>query len=134
MWSVELDLRAKRDEFIAKLKEEWACLWRERFDDKTRGEGVSIRDYEFVFMSYGDIIFASRGAKTASFSEVVEYWGSQGFVYSPDPAVGGWGKFIRTELNRQAHSRAIEFKKSHGEKSKYDWQLKKGGKGWLHVE
>ena len=131
---MELELRARRDEFRAELKEEWACLWRERFDDKTRGEGVSVRDYEFVFMSYGDVIFASRDAKAASFSEVVEYWGSQGFVYSPDPAVGGWGKFIRTELNRQAHPRAIEFKKSHGEKSKRYGQLKKGGRGWLHVE
>jgi len=131
---VELELRVIRDEFRAKLKEEWACLWRERFDDKTRGEGVSVRDYEFVFMSYGDVIFASRDAKAASFSEVMEYWRSQGFVYSPDPAVGGWGKFIRTELNKQVHLRATEFKKIHGEKSKRYGQLKKGGRGWLHVE
>ena len=131
---MELELRAKRDEFRAKLKMEWACLWRERFDDKTRAEGVSVREYHFLFMSHGDVIFASRDAKAASFSEVLEYWGSQGFVYSPDPAVGGWGKFIRTELNKQPHKRAREFNKSQEKKCKSTGQLKKGGRGWLHLE
>jgi hypothetical protein len=107
-------------------------LWNERFDDKTRAEGVSVRDYRFLFISRGDIIFASRNAKPANFSEVVEYWSSQGFLYSPEPAQGGWGKFIRTELRMQVHSRARQFRDCGAEKGKSSGQLKKSGRGWLH--
>jgi hypothetical protein len=130
---VENEERTKRDAFRATLKEEWSNLWNERFDDRTRAEAVSVRDYDSLFMNKGDIIFASRNAKTVSFSEVMEYWSSQGFVYSPEPAVGGWGKFIRTELRNQVHSRAAEFRERRTEKHKGNGQLKKNGRGWLHV-
>jgi hypothetical protein len=126
-------LRAMRDAFRAKLKEEWGNLWRERFDDRVRAEGVSVKEYPFLFIDRGRVIFASRDAKTASFSDAIEYWSSQGFIYSPDPAVGGWGKFIRTELIKQAHSRAREFNDDQAKKDRGDRQLKKGGRGWLHA-
>jgi hypothetical protein len=132
---VERELRAEREAFRARLKEQWISLWAERFDDKTRAEGVSVKDYPLVFMSRGQVIFASRDAKTASFSEVIEYWGSQGFVYSPDPAAGGWGKFIRNELRSRGHSRAKESRDcqaQEGKRNKCCLQLKKGGRGWLH--
>ncbi|MDI6904260.1 MAG: hypothetical protein QMD13_02040 [Candidatus Bathyarchaeia archaeon] len=94
--------RVKRDEFLRRLKEEWRLLWRERFDDRVRAEGVAVRDYPLVFMDRGFVIFASRDAKAPSFSEVVEFWASQGCIYAPDPIVGGWGKFIKTELGISA--------------------------------
>jgi hypothetical protein len=129
--------RPRRDEFLRRLKEEWRLLWMERFDDRVRAEGVAVRDYALLFMDRGSIIFATRDAKAPSFSEILEFWASQGFVYSPDPAVGGWGKFIRTELrthaSKDAHSMAKIF---YGEKSKRvceKQQLKKGGRGWLHI-
>jgi hypothetical protein len=130
---VEKRQRAEFDAFRAVLKEEWWNMWNERFDDKMRAEGVSVRDYQELFMNQGDIIFAGRNAKTASFSEVVEYWSSQGFLYSPEPAIGGWGKFIRTELRTQVHSRAREFRDCRAERGKGNGQLKKSGRGWLHV-
>ena len=126
--------RLRRDAFKTMLKKEWSSLWTERFDDKTRAEGVSVRDYAFVFMSQGDIIFASRDAKSASLSEIIEYWSSQGFLYSPEPALGGWNKFIRAELKKQVHSRATEFRNSQAEKCSHSGRLKKSGRGWLHVE
>jgi hypothetical protein len=129
--------RPKRDEFRRRLKEEWRLLWMERFDDRVRAEGVAVRDYTLLFMDRGSIIFATRDAKAPSFSEILEFWASQGFVYSPDPAVGGWGKFIRTELcahaSKAAHSRAKMFYDGKSKRVCEKQQLKKGGRGWLHI-
>ena len=124
--------RARRDEFLRRLKEEWRLMWRERFDDRVRAEGVAVRDYPLVLMDRGCVIFASRDAKAPSFSEVVDFWASQGLVYAPDPAVGGWGKFIRNFIIRRSERRRImeSTKPSNGSCKKQ--QLKKGGRGWLH--
>jgi len=124
--------RARRDEFLRRLKEEWRLMWRERFDDRVRAEGVAVRDYPLVLVDRGCVIFASRDAKAPSFSEVVDFWASQGLVYAPDPAVGGWGKFIRNFIIRRSERRRImeSTKPSNGSCKKQ--QLKKGGRGWLH--
>jgi len=124
--------RARRDEFLRRLKEEWRLMWRERFDDRVRAEGVAVRDYPLVLVDRGCVIFASRDAKAPSFSEVVDFWASQGLVYAPDPAVGGWGKFIRNFIVRRSERRRImeSAKPSNGSCKKQ--QLKKGGRGWLH--
>lgn len=125
-------VRQMRDEFLRRLKEEWGFLWRERFDDRVRAEGVAVRDYPLVFTDRGFVIFASRDAKAPSFSEIVDFWASQGFVYAPDPAVGGWGRFVRTFIfGRSERRRIVESAKpSNGSCKKQ--QLKKGGRGWLH--
>jgi len=129
---VEPESRAERDAFRSKLKEQWSLLWTERFDDRVRAEGVSVRDYPLLFTSRGHVIFATRDAKTPSFSQIMEVWASQGMVYSPDPDVGGWGKFIRTELYRAAHSRARTYVNGQSKCEREKQQLKKGGRGWLH--
>jgi hypothetical protein len=129
---VESGSRDERDAFRGRLKEEWGLLWKERFDDRVRAEGVSVRDYPLLFMSRGHVIFASRDAKAPSFSQIVEVWASQGLVYSPDPDVGGWGKFVRTELNRVTRSRARAFVNGQCKCQKERQHLKKGGRGWLH--
>jgi hypothetical protein len=132
--SLENSDSIKREEFRHKLKEEWALMWRERFDDRVKAEGIAIRDYPSLFMDRGFVIFASRDSKTPSFSEIVDFWASQGLIYSPNASVGGWGKFIRTELRKSINSRAKSFDRSllkqHGKNGKQ--QLKKGGRGWLH--
>lgn len=131
---VENSDRVKWDEFRRRLKEEWRLLWRERFDDRVRAEGVAVRDYPLIFMDRGFVVFATRDAKAPSFSEVVEFWASQGCVYAPDPAVGGWGKFVRTELRKLRHSRARMADNSKFRREGERQQLKKGGRGWLHIE
>jgi hypothetical protein len=131
---VENSDRVRRDEFRQRLKEEWRLLWRERFDDRVRAEGVAVRDYLLLFMDRGFVIFASRNAKAPSFSEIVDFWASQGCIYAPDPAVGGWGKFIRTELGKLRHSRAKMFNEGQPKRNGKRQQLKKGGRGWLHKE
>ncbi|MEM2506760.1 MAG: hypothetical protein QXF61_06960 [Nitrososphaeria archaeon] len=125
----------RRDEFLRRLKEEWQLMWRERFDDKVRAEGVAVRDYPMLLIDRGFVIFASRDVKAPSFSEVVDFWASQGYVYVPNPIVGGWGKFIRTEI-RKLQSKAKMFnedQRKRGREGKKQ-QLKKGGRGWLHIE
>jgi hypothetical protein len=131
--SVENSDRVKRDEFRRRLKEEWRLLWKERFDDRVRAEGVAVRDYPLLSTDRGIVIFASRDAKVPSFSEIAEFWASQGCIYAPDPAVGGWGKFIRTELGKLRHSRAKMFNEGQPTRSGEKQQLKKGGRGWLHT-
>ncbi|MCJ7431304.1 hypothetical protein MUO83_08865 [Candidatus Bathyarchaeota archaeon] len=129
---MESKTRDERDAFRSRLKEEWGLLWTERFDDRVRAEGVSVRDYPLLFMSRGHVIFATRDAKAPSFSQIMEVWASQGLVYSPDPDVGGWGKFVRAELNGAAHSRARTYVNGQSKCEKERQQLKKGGRGWLH--
>lgn len=126
--------RDKHDVFLKGLKEEWAILWKERFDDKVRAEGISVRDHPLLFVDRGFVIFASRNAMALSFSEIVDFWASQGFVYAPDPSVGGWGKFIRTELSNLIHSRARLVDDSRHKHKDEKQQLKKGGRGWLHIQ
>lgn len=125
--------RETRDEFLRKLKEEWKLMWRERFDDRLRAEGIAVRDYPLLLMNRGFVIFASRDAKTPTFSEIKDFWASQGLIYSPDPTVGGWGKFIRTfVLSRQCSKRDKRAQRYVEDKHKGQ-QPKKGGRGWLHI-
>jgi hypothetical protein len=120
-------------EFRCKLKEEWKLMWKERYDDRIRAEGVVVRNYPLLFMDRGHVIFASRDTKTPAFREIIEFWASRGFVYSPDPTVGGWGRFIRTELKSPIHSRARAFVNGQPKCEKKKQHLKKGGRGWLHI-
>lgn len=123
-------------EFRGRLKEEWKSLWRERIDDKFRGEGIANRDYDVLFLDRGTVIFASRDAKIPSFREVLEMWAPQDLPYavSPDPRVGGWGRFIRTALRKTGESRKRRFDYRERPSKRKKRQLKKGGWGWLHAE
>ena len=126
--------REEKDEFRRRLKEEWGCLWRERFDDKFRAEGISFRDYPLLFMGRGFVVFASRDARTPNFSDIVSFWASQGCIYSPKPSDGGWGKFMRAEMKKLGKSRAEMFKYNQSRQDDGKKQRKQGGKGWLHIE
>jgi hypothetical protein len=128
----ESKTRDEKDEFRSRIKEQWELLWTERFDDRVRAEGVSVNDYPLLFMSRGHVIFATRDAKAPSFTQIMEVHASQGLVYSPDPDVGGWGKFVRTQVGRVAHSRARAFVNGQSKCKKGGQRLKKGGRGWLH--
>ena len=126
--------RNKKDEFRRKLKEDWKLLWKERFDDKVRAEGVAVRDYPLLLLDSGFVVFAIKDAKIPRFSEIVEYWSSQGQVYDPDPSVGGWGKFIRTTIAHKKASSRVKQARQYLDSAKLNRQLKKNGRGWLHKE
>ena len=103
-------IRCEKDQFRSKIKDEWNLLWKERFDDKVKGESISIRDYPLLLIDRGFVISGSRIKKTPNFSEIVEFWQSNGCVYAPNPRVGGWGKFIRTELKKGVSYRKPDFR------------------------
>ena len=126
--------RVERDELRKKLKEEWKLMWKERFDDRVKAEGIVAHDYPLIFMDRGSVIFASRDAKTPTFTEIVEFWAAQGSIYAPEPTVGGWGKFIRTQIRNNAHSRARSYASNQSSFKEDKQQTKKSGKGWLHIK
>lgn len=119
-----------------KLKEEWKRLWRERIDDKLRAEGIANRDYDMLFLDKGTVIFASRDAKIPSFREILEMWAPSNMPYAvpPDPRVGGWRRFIRTELRKviEARERRLDYRERPNKRKSQP--LKKGGRGWLRIK
>lgn len=121
-------------EFRRSLKEEWKSLWRERIDDKVRAEGIANRDYDMLLLDRGTIIFASRDARLPSFREIFEAWvpPSMMNVVPPDPSVGGWRKFIKTEF-KKVGLRKRRYDRRKGTNEKRSQQLKCGGRGWLHA-
>ncbi len=118
---------------VDELKAQWKLLWSERFDDKVKAEGVSVSDYDRLRVERGLIIHATRDCKTLNFREILE----QNLVENPDRYVqpdvnvGGWGKFIKTEITSKKPQRGRRAAAYVPEKREVQ-QPKKGGRGWLH--
>jgi hypothetical protein len=121
-------------QLVEELKAEWKLLWSERFNDKIRAEDISINDYERLFVGQGTVIHATKDFKALNFKQILE----QHLVENPeryipsDANVGGWKKFIKTEITTskpKQTKRATTYvpKKPKGQ------QPKKGGRGWLHT-
>jgi hypothetical protein len=121
-------------ERVEELRVEWKRLWKERLDDRVRAEGVANEDYSSLFVEKGTVILATRNFKLLSFKGILEEHGVTD-VYrfvSPSPAVGGWGKFIKNSMVK-GRSSGRRFARYLAEEEKKPQQLKKGGRGWLHV-
>lgn len=120
-------------ELVDELKIEWKKLWRERIDDKVRAEGIAINDYSTLFIDKGTIIHATRDFKALNFKEILEDYqilNAERYI-QPDPHVGGWTKFIRTNIsNKHLEQKPMVF---CSREKKVNRQPKKGGRGWLHV-
>jgi len=119
---------------VEELRVEWKSLWRERFDDRVRAEGIANRDYPGCFVDRGTVIFATRKFKPLSFRDVLELHGvidANRFV-PVDPRVGGWGKFIRKSITPQKPSGHISRASCFFEETKRKQHLRKGGRGWIH--
>jgi len=122
-------------EFIEMLKKEWKALWRERIDDRVRAEAIASRDYSALFVERGTVIFATRKFKLLSLREILQMHGvldADRFV-PPNPSFGGWGKFIRTVIANQQPSKRRKRAQQYVEGEREKQQLKKGGRGWLHL-
>ncbi len=115
------------------LKVDWKLLWSECFNDRVRAEDVSMRDYESLRVERGTVIQAIRNYKVLNFRDILEQHMIEKpdrFI-QPDVNVGGWTKFIKTEITSRktkANKRAAAYV---GEKREAQ-HLKKGGRGWLH--
>lgn len=121
---------------VEELKVEWKRLWRERLDDRVRAECVANKDYSSLFVEKGTVILATRNFKLLTFKGILEERGI-GDVYrfvSPSPRVGGWGKFIKNSVQRgRSSGRAHATARYFPQEAKKPQQLRKGGRGWLHL-
>lgn len=113
------------------LKVDWAKLWTTKQEDEVRAEGISVEDFERLFVELGEIIHATRDFKPLSFREILErHVGSEDAArVDIDPNVGGWRKFARQNFPaRQKKSK----RERPGVKADLSQQQRKDGKGWLN--
>jgi hypothetical protein len=126
-------LSIDQKEAVEGLRYLWKRLWQERVDDKLRAEGMATADYCDLFVEKGTVIHATRDFKALSLKEILEQHqivNVERYI-PPSPQVGGWNKFIKTNISNQQprrKRRAILY----DEEPKMKQQPKKGGRGWLH--
>jgi len=120
-------------ELVEELKTEWKKLWRERYDDKVRAEGIANTDYLSLFVDKGTVIHATRNFKALNFKEILEQHeidDAERYI-PPDRFVGGWTKFVKNNITKPA---APKKRVANSSKEKtVKQQPKKGGRGWLHA-
>jgi len=126
---------ALNDEAVKEIKMQWERLWQERIDDKVKAEGIANMDYSLLFVERGTVVFATRNFKQLDFRDILEQHRviDVDRIVPPDPSIGGWGKFIRTAIVGQRVPRRIKRAQQYAAPEKRKQQLKKGGRGWLHV-
>jgi hypothetical protein len=119
---------------IAEIKSQWKRMWTERIDDHVRAEGVACEDYDKLFVERGTVVVATRDFKLLTLKDVLEAnrIANAERLVPPNPSVGGWGRFVRTRIcsGKSASRRRV---REFVEDEKKPQQLKKGGRGWLHV-
>ena len=123
-------------EFVDDLRVDWKNLWQNRIEDRVRAEGIAKQDYSKLFVEQGTVIMATRDFKHLEFFDIVKEYleCDTEKVLPPNSTVGGWGKFIRTNIRNQKTatraSRYVPPKKT----PKKGQQQKRGGRGWLSVK
>jgi hypothetical protein len=124
-----------RDEIVKEVKLQWQGLWRERIDDKVRAEGIANKDYSMLFVDKGTVVCATRDFRQLSLREILEQHNLVNVdrLVPPNSGIGGWGKFIRTTIAKQQFARRVRRAEQYEKCKKQQQQLKKGGRGWLHI-
>ena len=122
---------------VEELKAQWKLLWSERFEDKLRAEGVSVDEYIALSVEQGTVIHATKDFKALNFKEILQKHliENPDRYIAPEVNVGGWKKFIKTEINR-SNQHAKSCVANSGDKKvrkRTGQQSKKGGRGWLHT-
>jgi len=124
--------KSEQDNLVEQLKVQWKQLWGERFNDKIRAEGISVADYEKLKVQKGTVIHATRDYKPLNFKDILDenkVENSDRHI-SPSNQVGGWSKFVKTQITNTPRKRAMPEIESN--KKANNNQPKKGGRGWLH--
>jgi len=126
-----MDQKALVDE----LKTTWKKLWQERVDDKVRAEGIAINDYSMLYVERGTIIHATRDYLALNFKDILQQHqieNAERYI-PPSQAVGGWNKFVKTQITKQQPHKKKRAEVYLAEKTERRQQPKKGGRGWLHL-
>jgi hypothetical protein len=120
-------------EMIEVPRVQWKRLWQERVDDKVRAEGVATADFCDLFVEKGTIIHATRDFKALNFKDILEqnHVENPDRYIPPDPQIGGWTKFVKTNITNQLPRKRLAELYRYENKHKRQ-QPKKGGRGWLH--
>lgn len=121
-------------DMVEKLKVDWKRLWIERLDDKLRAEGVATADYCDLFVEKGTVIHATRDFKALSLREILKHYeifNADRYI-PPTPEIGGWRKFVKTNIATQQLRTKKKRADLYREEIKEKQQPKKGGRGWLH--
>jgi hypothetical protein len=130
--TAEDSIQAKK-KAVEELRLQWKQLWNERLNDKVRAEGISATNYDSLRIERGTIIHASRDYKPLNFQDILEEHkieNPQDFI-APNVDVGGWTKFVKTEITPKKPDQKIR-QREHVPEKKVCQQPKKGGRGWLH--
>ena len=122
-------VRAK--ELRQMLKADWANLWKTKHEDEIKAEGISVEDFEMLFVDRGEIIHATRDYKPLSLREILEkHVGSEDASrVDIDPNVGGWRKFAKQNFPARRRQSKRERPKVKVDLSQHQ---RKAGKGWLN--
>jgi hypothetical protein len=130
--TIESRVQAQK-KLVEELKVQWKQLWSERLNDKVCAEDISNSNYDSLHIERGTIIHASRDYKPLNFKEILEQHkvdNPENFI-QPDVNMGGWTKFVKTEINPQKTQKSKR-QSEHLPEKKLSQQPKKGGRGWLH--
>lgn len=123
------------EEFVSEVKNQWRRLWRERIDDRVRAEGIASMDFDKLFVERGTVVLATRDFKFVTLREILEQHKvecAERYV-PPSKYVGGWRKFGRTCAFRLGSAGRRKREGFAWVEVKKPQQLRKGGRGWLHV-
>ena len=123
----------QQKEMVEELRVQWKRLWQDRVDDKLRAEGIATADFCDLFVEKGTIIHATRDFKALNFKDILEqhHVENPDRYISPNPKIGGWTKFVKTNITNQPPRKRRAELYHYGNKHKRQ-QPKKGGRGWLH--
>ncbi len=130
---MQMDDEKSQQARIGEIKEEWRQLWSGRIEDKVRAEGIADRAFPLCFVDRGTVIVATRDYKPLDLREILSLNLIQNTerVVGPPSSVGGWRKYSRTVLSKQARNRRLISEEPRNDHAK-SLQLKKGGRGWTH--
>jgi hypothetical protein len=121
--------RSHAEQIRLEVKKEWASLWKNKYKDEKKAEGISTKDYHWLSVEQGQVIYASRECNSLDYEDILEKNLGKSFQakFNPHPETGGWRKFAKKEFSRKVPKREKP-------KIKFDLnqQQRKHGRGWLN--
>ena len=121
-------------EMVEQLKVQWKLLWSERFNDKTRAEDVSLKNYASLHVEQGHVIHATRDYKALNFKEILDQNMIENSVkfIQPNSREGGWNKFVKTKIYPSSMKKD-KFSMLNVTKKQAAQKSNKAKQGWLHL-
>jgi ABC-type sulfate transport system substrate-binding protein len=117
------------------IRQEWQELWEQKIEDKIVAEDVARRNYELLFVERGTVIQATKDYQPLDLREIMEknekVLGIK--LTQPNPHIGGWRKFSKDVLAKQARWHQAPPRDRQRPSPKTPAKNRKhAGRGWLH--